>query len=45
MTDIEPIVVSWLLSPAGLIVTAVVIIAAIIMKMAKLMTSYPFKEF
>lgn len=45
MTDIEPIVTAWLLSPVGLIIMAVIAIVAIVMRLAKMMTTFPSKEF
>ena len=44
MTEIESIIESWLLSPLGLIVTAIVIIIVIASVMASLMSGFPRKE-
>jgi len=44
MTDIEPIITSWLVSPIGLLITAIVIIAIIAISTARIMTSFPSKE-
>ena len=44
MREIEPIVVSWLLSPIGLLVAGIVIIIAVALVMSSLMNGYPRKE-
>lgn len=39
MIDIEPTIVSWILSPIGLVVTVIVIIIAIVLALATIINT------
>lgn len=41
MTDLEPIITAWILSPVGLIVTAVVVIAIVAISLGHIMNTFP----